>query len=1646
MSDFAEKFSLWKTRLLDTSRRNRLLYLTPRRGQVQVIAPAADEIFASLVHKSHKLTFVARSADDGQKTADNGPQTPQERPLTDDARAIADIAGSQATIAEDLTDTAIPSQEILEPSADAAPVTDEKPARSADVIIGETFKVSPAAREPSLFETPTVSPDTRPEPPPDIPNLSTNTRVPRSNELVASLTETRLTTALYNMRSRARTALEEQGVNVLFLSFGILNWTDPATHEAVRSPLLLVPVQLERTSVTQPFALQVRDEDMLLNPTLTYKLYSDFRIQLPRLPDESETLLPDAFLNTLRETLQPLPAWTITSEVYLELFSFEKLVMVRDLEAHEAEIAAHPILQALAGDISRLPAPPPDLPRANELDEKTEPLKTFQVLDADSSQQVAIEWSKRGASFVIEGPPGTGKSQTIANIIAEALAQNKKVLFVSAKMAALDVVAKRLASCGLENFYLEAHSHHSSRGTLVSDLGQALYETYPEQAPALERLTQLGELRGQLNTYAHALHAPVPPLQQTPFHAYASLAPLIDAPDLYFELGTLPTLDVSQFQALDETLDNLAGHAQEWETQAEHAWRGVTLSTYTFQARTNIEYRFGELIQILTPLESAAAKLADALTLSAPQSLQAIERLSAIAQRALETPAPPTAWFRAGETTELRGMAIEAERVEQEYAGAYAEFSAHFTDALLERTDLAALLTRFQAVPRSPLRIFDSQYRQDLKTVRETSRTRQALDAESAIVVIQQAQALQKLKAWMEARRPELVARFGRAYQEQGTDWAAVRRQLGWVDDIVALFAPETVPESFTNLVCNRPARVNAIKPFYQEFQDAYARFKPEWEFLAHLFPDAEPALYAGTLTELRAWLGVRLERIGDLEGWLGFQKECQSLERMGAGSFLESARAAQLQGDQLKPAFLKRFYPLWLDVVYAQTPLLQQNQDTYTRRVAQFCRADVEQQTIARERLIARLAAARPAVAWSDAPSSEVTLLKRELAKRKHHKSFRRLASEIPNLLLALKPCLMMSPLSVSQYLASAPVEFDLLIFDEASQIPPEEAIAAIVRAKQIIVAGDHQQLPPTPFFQTLGEQEDEDVTDTGVLESLLQEAAVVLPSVRLMWHYRSRHEGLLGFSNHYFYEDRLITFPNAALHDARLGVDFLYVPEGVYDRAGTRTNPIEAQRVAALVAEHFATSPERSLGVVTFSQAQRAAIDAELQKLQRARPELEMYFNGKNGDAFFCKSLENVQGDERDVMFFSVGYGKDAGGALTMNFGPLNGEDGARRLNVAITRAREQVKLISSILPSDLDAARTTSKGVQLLRAYMEYASRQGRTNWTVAHTDPTRTDADEAQLRDSIQAALSAQGLVVQQSIGAGSARVGLAVVDAEDAERYALGIELDGQAYRSANTARERERLRVQVLEQLGWKIVRLRAQDWLKDPRAQVERILQRLSALDTPDDAWGPLTARAKSVERANGSGANDNTSPSSGTVIYTPVALPRLGTPEQFFRADASTIQDLFVKLAQGEGPIHWNAAARRIASSWGIPRVTPAVEKYLDPILSDLITQARVQFQDDFLSSPTMTQVTVRQPASGQEPRPIEEISLQEISQAGYLNLKNSLSLTPEDWVNLTAHLLGYPRATERVKRRIQTALDHLEATEIVKRQDGKLELKVL
>jgi very-short-patch-repair endonuclease len=611
---------------------------------------------------------------------------------------------------------------------------------------------------------------------------------------------------------------------------------------------------------------------------------------------------------------------------------------------------------------------------------------------------------------------------------------------------------------------------------------------------------------------------------------------------------------------------------------------------------------------------------------------------------------------------------------------------------------------------------------------------------------------------------------------------------------------------------------------------------------------------------------------------WIDYRKAKQQCADSGLAEFIKRVTVQTNNPTQILNAYKQRFYKLWLDAVLPKFPAVA-NFKGYNHEdiIKEFCQLDKSQFEIAQLR-VKNLVINRIADIQTDHDTiNEVSILKKEFKKHRKQLPLRKLFGATSHVVTTLRPCFLLSPLSVSIFLDADKYHFDLVIFDEASQVHTEDAIGAIMRGEQAIIVGDSKQLPPTSFFVAslndevydTDETTEQSYNDAGAFESILDEAATVLPACSLKWHYRSRHEHLIAFSNHTIYDNSLITFPSSTDHAKDLGVEYIYVENGIYDRGGKKNNLKEAQKVAQLVFEHFKNYPNRSLGVVTFSEAQQDAIETAIRQKRLESPSFDTYFSESREDPFFIKNLENVQGDERDTIIFSIGYAKDNHGIMYMNFGPLSRDGGYRRLNVAITRAKYNVKLVGSIQPSDIKLDKVNSKGVQLLRSYIEFAQ-QGLS--AIENAPITHKEIQfDSPFEESVYQFLKQNNFDVRTQIGCSRFRIDLAIVNPNDSGKYVLGIECDGATYHSARTARERDRLRQTALEDMGWKIYRIWSTDWINNTKSEQNRLLNAVnSALIKAKEDEQPFagaketTSTKSSAKTKSGQSTKSKTAPTS--------------------------------------------------------------------------------------------------------------------------------------------------------------------------------------
>jgi len=665
----------------------------------------------------------------------------------------------------------------------------------------------------------------------------------------------------------------------------------------------------------------------------------------------------------------------------------------------------------------------------------------------------------------------------------------------------------------------------------------------------------------------------------------------------------------------------------------------------------------------------------------------------------------------------------------------------------------------------------------------------------------------------------------------------------------------------------------------------------------------------------------------------------------------------------------------------------------------------------LAADRIRARLDDEMPS-SMSFSPDSDVGLLLREAAKKRRHLPIRQLLRHAGVAVRRLKPCFMMSPISVAQFLPPDSEPFDLIVFDEASQICPEDAIGALARGSRMVVVGDSRQLPPTAFFSYDPDyeppEEDDPLPD---LESILDLcAAQGFPRLGLHWHYRSRDESLIAFSNENFYDGTLLTFPNPGNRPG-VGLSFHHVADGVYDRGKSRTNRVEAEQVARGIATQALLSPETSIGVVTFGEPQRRAVLDAVERLMKEEPTLEPLLATREADEpFFVKNLENVQGDERDVMFFSVGYGRDGAGKLHMNFGPLNGNGGHRRLNVAVTRARLATMVYSSILPEEIDLERAQAEGARLLRSYLERARSAHRERATAASSESV---SELPAVARAVAAEFTRQGFEVVPRIGCSAYRIDLAISGPDEADGFLLGIESDGPVYRDAATVRDRDRTRGEVLAGLGWKLARVWSTDYSRAPEREVERLVTALIA-ESPAPVAAAAAAPAKERTRAK---KRSDGLPEAPAYRVTPPSKLRTRKP---FAEDGAEIPRIVTAVIAYEGPVHENDVARRVADTWDL-RLTGKVREAVAAAVGAVVAAGKAERRGDFLWPPEMVDVEIRGPAAGAGPRPIERVPDEEIEAGLRMVLAVDLRMPEEALVKSVARILGHRRPRREVLDRI-------------------------
>ena len=1269
----------------------------------------------------------------------------------------------------------------------------------------------------------------------------------------------------------ARRWQREQGVNSLYLTLGMLQWYDSDTASPYLAPLLFVPVQLQRAARGTRYALEPTGEALRFNPSLELKLQT-LGVRLPELPLRfADRAVWQDYCEALAQALAEFPTWQLIWQRFtLDFFSFSKLSMYHDLKPEHWPLEQQapwlrawveadgygnsPVNSHANGHMnspmtrSSVTSPASPISSRPQVTQATEPATESAtpapVFPADSSQLQALHAVAQGRSLLIQGPPGTGKSQTISNIIAQAVSRGQSVLFVAEKFAAVDVVQRKMQSAGLGMLCLEMHSAASSKRSVLEQLATRLEPRSPVPLPVLEPAdSQMLEAYGAalqhvLGRSGLSVFTLYGLLLDSPAELNAHSAPLLsDA--LFSDCADWTPQDLQQRR---DALIALEQHcARDGLPQQHPLWPSACLQQQPSDSLTQL---CQQALQQHRQLETLSQTTWHSLQAYPLGHVASVQQLSQLLLHVYD--APP-----------LQGVCLALQPWQQHHSELEQLLAAGQQQQDLQQRYRDRLSSQAWQQPLETL----EQVRRDLAQQGKqwwrfaSARYRQAhsqlaawcLDSppESLAAKLALLDALlevARLRQWLDAPQPQAQQCFGSLWQGSASSWPLLQRVWQWFAGLQQQLYQEPWLPALLTLLHKQPqlhSRAQALQQALQHYQQTLQALAQLLQLPAEWLADFQQQDWQQQRQKLEHWQ----QHSDSWPSLLRFNRLQQRLQALGLAACSSALLAFPADAPApvgLAAAFQQRYYQQLLAVALQRYPVLAAfSSTTYQQQRQRYCQQAQQQfqqrrsalqhsqqqrlQPLQQASQQQALPRRKPSLEPAPSAAAALPLLRHEIHKKRLHLPIRQLMMSAAPLLQQLSPVFMMSPLSLATFLPSAAPRFDLLVVDEASQLRPADALGAMLRARQVVIVGDSKQLPPSRFFEGDWEDEDSDLprspaqqqaADALQHESILSLlAAQGWPQQLLRWHYRSYHESLIHVSNQRVYEGQLKVFPSAQRQG--VGLHWQHLPDTIYEAGGSRSNPQEAQAVAEAVMVHARQYPEHSLAVAAFSQAQAEAIEDALDALRRLEPSQESFFEAHPHEPFVIKNLETLQGDERDVVLVSVGYGRQADGSLRYSFGPLNQADGWRRLNVLITRARRRCVLYSNLCASDIDLRRSSARAVADLQYLLAYAEQQ-------QHDPPTGTARHP--LSRYVSRLLQRWGYRCHYDLGEAESRIDIAIAHPEQPERYLAGLLSDGMGYACSPAAYDRECLRPEQLRLRGWQLYTLWSPAWYEDPEHEAARL------------------------------------------------------------------------------------------------------------------------------------------------------------------------------------------------------------------------------
>ncbi|MBB2769117.1 UNVERIFIED_ORG: hypothetical protein GGE11_000012 [Mycolicibacterium obuense] len=1478
----------------------------------------------------------------------------------------------------------------------------------------------------------------------DLPERERELLLADKRSAYIDVTEASYQRKLRYLAYKAKTIVEETGANNLYLAFGMLNWR--FGDRELRSPLVLVPVRLSTANRGERYELTI-DEAGASTPNycLVEKLRTAFGLEIPGLAvpveDASGIDLSAAFTAVRRAVADAGLHFRVEETVHLSILQFAKFPLWKDLDESWKQLSRNALVSHLIESPLARYVDPVAAPLEVDLDE----LSTAVPVPADSSQLNAVAEAVAGRTFVLEGPPGTGKSQTITNLLAHAMASGRRVLFVAEKRAALDVVKKRLEAVGLGELSLDLHDKSARPAAVRAQIKQALELRVAHDDGSLRTNAKAADSSRQtLARYAQRLHEPNAANLSLYTARSSELAADQDVEPIEVPRRLVASGAAETFEMVSDLLRALPEKTDLARPSVGHPWRFLDAVPSDGAVAAQIHSAAVEFDSVLDELQRVGLTLEKLGRAHDGAGLAAWAHLAATPRHPLEGLDLLHGGAWKAELRALRSAVQALSSSTPAWLGAFANPGAMDLD--------------LPAIHQAALEADESGF------FGRKKRRRAVLDQLTTVLAVTPESVKLKTLSTITAEMAETFAKVSEL-RARAANLPVMLIGDGWnplIPDHAAEFErrADTAVWISTRL-CGQPDQphIADLREYYAnsssgELAKPLDRLAKAWKRLETVTGMTAPQLndWGGGDFLSRWWAtrnARRLETPATIERWVELLRHVEPLRGVG----MDAARTAILDGrvsaEDAGLAFDRGVAIASIAERLEASALSDFDVAAHNKTIGRFTTSTHVVRDELRRAIPADLLARRRFDA--DALTGQIGGLRRQLERRRGGMSVRTLIDTYGELITQILPCTLMSPDSVARFFPAKPDLFDIVVFDEASQIRVADAIGAMGRAKSVVVVGDSKQMPPTSFAEagaTVDEEEDYNPDVVQDEESILTECVhAQVPRQWLSWHYRSQDEALIAFSNYHYYEGRLASFPAPLRANAPSvsghGISLVRV-NGHFERAGKgktlRTNRVEAERIVEDIQQRFWMSSEAapSLGVITFNAPQRDLIE----NLLRDAGDDRILQALDEPDGLFVKNLENVQGDERDTILFSVAFSANDKGVVPLNFGPLSRPGGERRLNVAVTRARREVVLYASFDPSELRAEETAQVGTKHLKAYLEMAARG-----VESVTDGGRRQPVIDRHRDDIADVLRSEGFDVSTDVGLSDFRVDLVIGDPDEPGKPLVAVLLDGTDWFRRRTVADRDGLPVDVLGNLmKWPAVE---RVWLPEWLNQRDEVLARLrkSVTDAQELARRRETEPERAAEEAKPHPAEAPSAPKEFMALRSaPTARPvrakrhpMLATYREcgpLIGGDVDVLNDLPSAWAasrvrrtieaaiEAEGPIQPDRLARIVARAFGLGRVNDDRKR---AILRQVPAEYKRDDGEGFYWPREIdpgTWRSVRCPVEGSS-RPIEEVGLVEIANAMVVVAEKTGGVSEDELMREALNLFGGRRLTPAIRSRLGLAL---------------------